>query len=90
MRGIEGMNGSETELLVVTGPVVERREREIIEHEVTIKRISVEPELISEAYSRHVRSRSCGHRRARKISIEIRVSARQRQRHIQLQVPCRI
>lgn len=36
MRRIKWVNGSHTEVFVVTGPVVERRQSEVIEDEVAI------------------------------------------------------
>ena len=37
------MNGAHAELLVVASPVVERRESKVIEHQVSVQRVSVEP-----------------------------------------------
>lgn len=89
MGGVEGVDGSEAELLIVTGPVVEGREGKIIEHQVPIKGVGVEPELIPEANPGHVRPRRSWHGRSRGVPIEIRVSAaphvrqgKRRRRHL--------
>jgi hypothetical protein len=60
---IEGVNAAHAKLLVVAGTVVERREGEVIEDEVAVERVGVEPELVPEAYPRHVRARRRWRRR---------------------------
>lgn len=70
LREIEGVNGAHSELFVVTSPVVERGQGEIIENQVSIKRVSIEPELVSKANSSHVRAwrlRRCRQRPILKI-----------------------
>ena len=60
---IEWVNGAHAELFIVAGPIVEGRESKVIENEVAIQRIRVQPQLISKSYLRHVRSRWCWCRR---------------------------
>lgn len=57
MREVERVNGAHAKLFIVAGPVVEGGEGEVIEDKIAIERERVEPELVPEAYPRHVRSR---------------------------------
>lgn len=70
LREIKGVNGAHSELFVVTSPVVERGQGEVIKNQIAIKRVSIEPELVSEANSGHVRAwrlRRCRRRSPLKI-----------------------
>lgn len=55
------LGGSRSKLLIVTRTSVERREGEVVEEEVEVEMISVEPQLVEEADPNHVHSRSLGH-----------------------------
>lgn len=57
MRHVEGVDLARSEGLVVAGDVVEGGEREVVEDEVAIERVSVEPQLVAEADPSHVRTR---------------------------------
>lgn len=57
MGEIKWVNGAHAKLLVVAGPVVKGGEGEIIEDEVAVERVGVEPQLVPEAYSGHISSR---------------------------------
>lgn len=54
---VEGVDLSRAEGLVVAGDVVEWGEREVVEDEVAVERVGVEPQLVAEADPRHVRAR---------------------------------
>ena len=41
LRDVERMNGSHPQLLVVAGPIIERRQSKVIEDQVSIKRVRV-------------------------------------------------
>lgn len=60
MGHVEGVDLARAEGLVVAGEVVEGGEREVVEDEVAVERVGVEPELVAEADPGHVRARRGG------------------------------
>jgi hypothetical protein len=60
---VEGVDLARAEGLVVAGEVVEGGEREVVEDEVAVERVGVEPELVAEADPGHVRARRGRERR---------------------------
>lgn len=75
MREVEGVNRAHSELFVVASQVVEWRESEVIEYQVAIERVRVEPQLVSKAHPRHVRPRR------RRWSCRTAFYPRRRRRH---------
>jgi hypothetical protein len=69
------MNSARPKLLVVARPIIERRQGKVIKNKVAVEGIGVEPKLVPEAYSGHVRT---GRRRHRRVSssVHVRVSHR--------------
>lgn len=63
MGEVEGVDGAGSELFVVAGPVVEGGKGEVVEDEVAVERVGVEPQLVPEADPGHVRSRRRRHPR---------------------------
>lgn len=61
MGDIEGVDGSGAELFVVAGPVIEGGQSEVVEDEIAVEGVGVEPQLIAEADPGHVRARRRGH-----------------------------
>lgn len=72
MRGIERVNGSPTKHFVVAGDVVIGRQSEVVEDVVTVKRVGIDPELIPEANTSHIRTRRMQRRSnlLRRIAVE--------------------
>lgn len=86
---VEGMDLSRAEGLVVAGDVIERGEREVVEDEVAVERVAVEPQLVTEADPRHVRARR-GRQRARAVGPRRWLPQRgqRRRRHRSVRVLC--
>jgi hypothetical protein len=60
---VEGVDLARAEGLVIAGDVIEGGEREVVEDEVAVQRVGVEPQLVAEADPCHVRARRGRERR---------------------------
>jgi hypothetical protein len=77
---VEGVDLARAEGLIVAGDVIEGGEREVVEDEVAIQRVGVEPQLVAEADPRHVRARR-GRERRRAVRARGRRQGYRRRRH---------